>query len=187
MPPSDHGKVQIVRRYLLDERALPADLVQLLFDCGRLYADPRANAVFVLLGSDGAPGAELRGTVATSWRGLATGSRKDLGYFSVPAPDTATVVLCESAIDAISCLALHPGCLCISTSGARPNPAWLPSLIRRDHEIYCGFDRAAAVVQQVLSAMPAGGRSSFPLPFEDMTLAHHVLLTRPSLPIKPSA
>jgi len=141
LPMSDPAKVEIVRRYLLEERALPADLVQLLFDCGRLYADYRANAVFVLLGSDHTPvGAELRGTAGTSWRGLAAGSRKDLGYFSVPAPDANTVVLCESAIDAVSCLALHPGCLCLSTSGARPDPAWLSSLIRPGYQIYCGFD-----------------------------------------------
>ncbi|MFB3905791.1 MAG: DUF3991 domain-containing protein [Acidobacteriota bacterium] len=141
LPPSDPAKVEMVRRYLLGERALPADLLQLLFDCARLYADHRANAVFVLLGSDHTPvGAELRGTAGTSWRGLAPGSRKDLGYFSIPVPETTTVVLCESAIDAVSCLALHPGCLCLSASGASPNPAWLPSLIRPGYEIYCGFD-----------------------------------------------
>ena len=141
LPPPDAGKAQIVRRYLVRDRALPAGLVQLLFDCGRLYADQCANAVFVLLGRENRPvGAELRAATGTSWRGLARGSRTDLGYFSVPAPDAATIVLCESAIDAISCLALHPGCLCISTSGARPNPVWLSSLIRPGYDIDCGFD-----------------------------------------------
>lgn len=61
----------------------------------RHYADHRASAVFVLLGSDQTPvGAELRGTAATSWRGLAAGSRKDLGYFSIPVPETTTIGLC---------------------------------------------------------------------------------------------
>ncbi|HIG28565.1 MAG TPA: hypothetical protein EYQ50_12520, partial [Verrucomicrobiales bacterium] len=47
---------------------------------------------------------------------------------------------CESAIDAISCFALHPDHRCISTSGARPNPSWLPDLIIQGFPIYCGFD-----------------------------------------------
>src|SRR5204862_226466 len=38
------------------------------------------------------------------------------------------------AIDAISCFALHPGRFCISAPGARPNPRWLPLLIRRGCE-----------------------------------------------------
>ena len=50
------------------------------------------------------------------------------------------MVLCESAIDDLSCHALHPDYRCLSTSGARPHPAWLPALIARDLPIYCGFD-----------------------------------------------
>ena len=49
-------------------------------------------------------------------------------------------MLCESAIDAISYIALHPHCLAISTSGANPNPVWLKSLINKGFEVYCGFD-----------------------------------------------
>jgi hypothetical protein len=125
----------------MQERAIPAPLIQLLIDSGRLYADHRSNAVFLLLGKENHPvGAELRGTTAARWRGMAPASRKDLGYFSVPAPQATAVVLCESAIDAISCFALYPGRLCVSTSGARPNPSWLPELIRKGYDIYCGFD-----------------------------------------------
>ena len=51
-----------------------------------------------------------------------------------------TVILCECAIDAISCLELYPSCLCVSTSGARASPSWLCSLICERREIYCGFD-----------------------------------------------
>jgi hypothetical protein len=50
------------------------------------------------------------------------------------------IVLCESAIDAISCHALHPDYRCLSTSGARPDPAWLGALLAQGHPIYCGFD-----------------------------------------------
>jgi hypothetical protein len=71
---------------------------------------------------------------------MAPGSQKDLGYFSVPAAGATTAILCESAIDAISCRMLHPGSFCISTSGARPNPPWLPLLLGDGYEVYCGFD-----------------------------------------------
>jgi len=141
LPPQDPGKLPAVQRYLTDERALVPFLIQRLIESGRLYADTRGNAVFVLLGKEDTPvGAELRGTTTARWRGMAPGSRKDGGYFSIPAPGAKTAVLCESAIDAISCLELHPFCLCISTSGTRSNPRWLPWLIHQGFEIYCGFD-----------------------------------------------
>jgi len=155
LPPQDRNRLPAVSRHLIQERAIPAALIQILIDSGRLYADHRSNAVFLLLGKENNPvGAELRGITAARWRGMAPGSRKDLGYFSVPAPRTAAVVLCESAIDAISCVALHPGCLCVSTSGARPNPSWLPEFIGQGYEIYCGFD-ADATGNQMAEALIA--------------------------------
>ncbi len=130
-----------VQRYLVQERKLPARLLEPLLRSGTLYADARANAVFLLLDTVANPvGAELRGTMTLNWRGMAPGSRKDRGFFSVSAPASHAIVLCESAIDALSCHALHPGYRCLSTSGARPNPAWLPALIAQGLPIYCGFD-----------------------------------------------
>lgn len=130
-----------VERYLTYERKLPAALLQPLVQSGALYADARANAVFVLLDRDVTPvGAELRGATALPWRGMAPGSRKDRGFFFVPVTTSHAIVLCESAIDALSCHALHPNYRCLSTSGARPDPAWLPALISQGLPIYCGFD-----------------------------------------------
>jgi hypothetical protein len=144
LPPQDPGKLPAVKRYLTAERTIASSRIQHLIESGRLHADSRGNAVFLLLGKENKPvGAELRGTTTARWRGMAPGSQRDLGYFSVPAPGATTVILCESAIDAISCLELHPFCLCVSTSGARPNPRWLPWLIRQGFEIYCGFDSDA--------------------------------------------
>jgi hypothetical protein len=141
LPPQDPGKLPTVKRYLTEERGIDLLLIQRLIDSGRLFADSRANAVFLLLGKGNKPvGAELRGTTMARWRGMAPGSKKDSGYFSVSAPCAKTAILCESAIDAISCLELHPSCLCVSTSGARPNPRWLPRLINEGFKIYCGFD-----------------------------------------------
>ena len=141
LPPQEPRCLPGIIRYLVQERSLDAALIQSLLESSRLYADPRGNAVFLLLDKENRPvGAELRGTTPARWRGMAPGSRKDLGYFSVPAPAATTIILCESAIDAISCCLLLPGCLCISTSGARPNPSWLPFLLQQGLAIYCGFD-----------------------------------------------
>jgi len=141
LPPPDLAQLDRVRHYLLHQRRLPALLVDPLIQAGTLYADHRANAVFLLRADNHIPvGAELRGTTPRSWRGVAPGSKKDLGFFSIPATFVPTVILCESAIDAISCLALHPQHRCLSTAGVRPNPRWLGPLLAQGCQVYCGFD-----------------------------------------------
>lgn len=143
-PPADPQQLWRVQGYLRHQRGLAAAWLDPLIQSGTLYADARANAVFLLLGKDNTPvGAELRGTIGQRWRGMAPGSQKDLGFFSIPvagAPSAQPLILCESAIDAISCWALHPGQRCLSTAGARPNPQWLAALVAQGLEIYCGFD-----------------------------------------------
>lgn len=141
LPPPDAGELSRVKRYLTGERGITPALVEILIESGRLYADNRANAVFLLLGKNNTPvGAELRGTTPRSWRGMAPGSRKDLGFFAIHAANPEGIILCESAIDAISCFMLHPRHRCISTAGARPDPHWLAPLIRQGCQVYCGFD-----------------------------------------------
>ncbi|MEK7360535.1 MAG: DUF3991 and TOPRIM domain-containing protein [Pseudomonadota bacterium] len=141
LPSPDAAQLWRVKRYLVRDRGLSPVLIERLIQSGRLCADNRANAVFLLLGMGNTPvGAELRGTGPRSWRGLAPGSRKDLGYFSVHADHGEGIILCESAIDAISCFMIHPRHRCISTAGARPNPLWLAPLIRQGSQVHCGFD-----------------------------------------------
>ena len=148
LPPHDTSKLQRVTDYLVRQRAIAPELLEPLIQTGTLYADARANAVFLLLGKENLPvGAELRGTTARPWRGLARGSKKDLGCFALPVEPlwpssngSRPIILCESAIDAISCFALHPQCRCLSTAGARPNPLWLKPLLDQATPIYCGFD-----------------------------------------------
>jgi hypothetical protein len=144
LPPPDRSQLSAVKHYLVHDRAITPSLTDSLIASGKLYADRRGNAVFLLLGKQNTPvGAELRGTGPQRWRGMAPGSQKDLGYFSVQAPDATMAILCESAIDAISCFLLHPASLCLSTSGARPNPRWLPALLSQRLAVYCGFDADA--------------------------------------------
>ena len=121
-----------VCRYLIQQRGLSATILASLIDEGKLYADARGNAVFVMVaGKPNRPiGAELRGTGQRVWRGLAPGTSKNAGFFWIGDPDSQHIVLCESAIDAISCNQLHARrqdaplrspCLCISTAGVRPD------------------------------------------------------------------
>jgi hypothetical protein len=141
LPVPDLQQFWRVQAYLASQRCLPSTLTDPLMASGLIYADARANAVFLLLGQQGQPvGAELRGTSGPVWRGMAPGSQKDLGYFSIGLADSAAVILCESAIDAISCFALHPHSRCLSTAGARPQVPWLTALIAQGLEIYCGYD-----------------------------------------------
>ena len=162
LPPPDAAQLWRVKRYLVRDRGLSPALIERLIQSGRLYADNRANAVFLLLGERHAPvGAELRGTGPRSWRGLAPGSRKDLGYFSVHADHDEGIILCESAIDAISCFMIHPRHRCISTAGARPNPCWLAPLLRQGCPVYCGFDADPAgerMARAMIVLYPTVGR-----------------------------
>lgn len=141
LPPPDPNQLGRATAYLVLQRAIPANIVDRLVHSGALFADARANAVFLLLGRNNAPvGAELRGTTGGTWRGMAPGSRKDLGFFAIGPDPACAIVLCESAIDAISCFTLHSEYRCVSTAGARANPAWLAPLFIDQSEIYCGFD-----------------------------------------------
>jgi len=142
LPARDASKLRRVQNYLTQHRNLSSLVLDSLIEAGKLYADNRGNAVFLMVaGKANHPvGAELRGTGTRVWRGMAPGTRKDSGYFWVGAKEPKRVVLCESAIDAISCYMLYPDRVCISTSGARPNPSWLRVIRDRGYEIGCGFD-----------------------------------------------
>lgn len=159
LPSPDRSRLSVVKHYLVHERAITPAMTDSLIDSGKLYADRRGNAVFLLLGKQNTPvGAELRGTGPQRWRGMAPGSQKDLGYFSVQASEATRVILCESAIDAISCWLLHPSSLCLSTSGARPNPRWFPALLSQGLAVYCGFDSDAtgdAMAEQMTALHPS--------------------------------
>ena len=147
LPLRDDRLLGRVRRYLTERRHLAASILEPLIESGKLYADDRGNAVFVLLAGKRIPacgwrpvGAELRGTGPQVWRGMAPGTRKDQGYFWVGVAGPRQIILCESAIDALSCFQIDPQRICISTSGVRADPPWLRALLAHDYELYCGFD-----------------------------------------------
>lgn len=142
LPDAKSDKLEQVRRYLIQQRCLAAKLVERVIEAGKLYADRRANAVFLMVaGKANRPvGAELRGTGRRVWRGLAPGSRRDHGYFWIGQQGSSKIVLCEAAIDAISCFQLLGDCICVSTAGVRAHPPWLPHLLARGYAVHCGFD-----------------------------------------------
>ncbi len=142
LPAPDERMLGRVRQYLTGRRGLAASLIEPLVRSGKLYADRRGNAVFLMVaGRAQRPvGAELRGTGPRVWRGMAPGTCKDLGYFWIGEPGAREIVLCESAIDAISCCQMHSHRIGISTSGVRADPPWLPALLARHYQLYCGFD-----------------------------------------------
>jgi hypothetical protein len=147
LPVANLGNLQRVRHYLTQQRCLAANILEPLIGAGKVYADQRGNAVFLMVArkANHPIGAELRGTGQRTWRGLAPGTCKDAGYFWIGVAGSDKIVLCESAIDAISCFQLHSTtlrteCICISTAGVRPNPPWLHPLMARGYGIYCGFD-----------------------------------------------
>ncbi len=72
-----------VLRYLTWQRHLPLSLLEPLLENGKLSADQRGNAVFLMVaGKAQRPvGAELHGTGSRIWRGMAPGSSKNGGYF----------------------------------------------------------------------------------------------------------
>jgi hypothetical protein len=146
LPEASLANLPRVQRYLTRDRSLEATILQPLIDAGKLYADRRGNAVFLMVaGKANRPiGAELRGTGMRIWRGLAPGTRKDDGYFWIGAVGSRRIVLCESAIDAISCFQLNSTtgspCICISTAGVRSDAPWLDPLLDRGYQIHCGFD-----------------------------------------------
>lgn len=141
LPKKDDSKLPEVIRYLLWNRSIPHYIIDYLIYSGQVYADCKCNAVFLLLGKEkNIVGAEIRGTTKRQWRGMAKGSKKNLGCFYVKLANSKKIVLCESAIDAISYYALYQDAITVSTSGATSKPAWLAAFINKRYNIFCGFD-----------------------------------------------
>jgi hypothetical protein len=90
--------------YLEKERGIPADLLELPRFAGRIRVDARNNAVFPHFDAEGLCGYEIKNRKFT---GFAAGGSKGL-WSSHGEPDDRRLVICESAIDALSYAALNP-------------------------------------------------------------------------------
>jgi hypothetical protein len=107
LPVEDKANWSGVEHYLTQKRGIPSDCVQMLHNQGLVYADSKANVVFVMRDLNGkTKGAFLEGTANTfSGYELGTVRRDSWFYFTLgkkPSEQTSTVVLSDSPIDAIS-------------------------------------------------------------------------------------
>ncbi len=161
LPPKEQRRLPQVIQYLTLQRCLPQTVVQHLVRHGVLYADDKSNAVFLMLGKKRrVVGAEIRGTNdrRRKWRAMAVGSKKHLGCFYIRAREAKVVVLCESAIDAISYFVLHSHCIAISTAGVTTTLPWLNNWSRKGYEIFCAYDADAtgeSMANRMIEAFPA--------------------------------
>ena len=178
-----------VREYLTHIRKLPARVVDFVANRGILYADERANAVFLAKNSAGEPFlAEKRGTNPEKrFVGLEKGSDRNVGGFSVfkksfEAPSTspaAAVFVAESAIDALSAsqlVSVTPGerWIFASTAGARADAPWLRRLIDTRKRLIIGFDSDQAgevAAAEMLRNYPGAERMRPPPGFKDWNAA----------------
>jgi hypothetical protein len=106
-PIEDKKQWQQVEHYLTQKRGIPSDCVQMLHNQGLVYADSKANVVFVMRDLEGnTKGAFLEGTTNKfSGYELGTVRRDSWFYFTLgkkPSDKASTVVLSDSPIDAIS-------------------------------------------------------------------------------------
>lgn len=114
-PPAFSTHLKAVENYLINDRKLPADLILELTKTGRIYADEKANCIFL---SD--MSAEVRSTIG-KFNGSVDGADKKHSGFTIPADpekNRKVIAICEAAIDAISYRAMYPGASVISSNGA---------------------------------------------------------------------
>ena len=150
--------------YLEKERALPGALLALDRFAGRVRVDERGNAVFPHLDAQGLSGYELKNDGFT---GFSSGGSKGL-WLSHELPGDNRLVVCESAIDALSYAVLFPDNYARYASiGGKPN-AQQPELIRAavarmpvDSEIVSAMDADAGgrdLAEIVKRAVELSGR-----------------------------
>ncbi len=122
--------------YLEQERALPSPLLAHKRFVGRIRIDARLNAVFPHFDTEGVCGYEIKNAGFT---GFATGGTKGL-WLSHEFSDDRRLVICESAIDALSHAALFGEALTrFASISGKLNP------------------RQPALIQAAIERLPLGG------------------------------
>lgn len=123
--------------YLERSRGLPASVLSSPLFEGRIFIDSRGNAIFPHYGREGITGFEIKNKDFT---GFSPGGEKGLWCSRAREGDTA-LVIAETAIDALSYAALHPGeGIRYVSTGGELNPVQ-PGLL-----------------QSAFSKLPSGGR-----------------------------
>lgn len=186
LPEPDPDAWSRVRQHLIEDRALPADLIDAAHEAGDVYAVSRKlrgtltlrNAVFVQRDADGTPtGAELKGIVrgvnGAHWSGLAPGSSKARGVFRVGAglAQAARVFVVESAIDAMSLAARVrnrvKSFVILSTAGDNTMPEPILAGLHPEAKRFAAQDRNLAGDRQAERLGDGWTRTRPAEPFED--------------------
>lgn len=135
-----------VRHYLTEVRSLAASLVDRLKEQGWIGADFRNNAFFLKVLGNRTTAAELRGTGQSQFKG--SRGRSSEGVFPV-IQGSARLAVCESAIDAISYVQLHPDSSAIAVGGTGKWQAAIPFIEQNGHqyqEVVCASDNGTGGV-----------------------------------------
>lgn len=135
-----------VREYLVKARGLAESLIDRLKAGGWIYSDKRNNAVFVNTNAhtNQICAYELKGTTDTPFK-HAQGDSKH-GIFLIEG-GTDKLAVCESAVDAISYVQLHPGSSAIAVAGTGKYEAAKPFIEKhrqRFGSIVCASDNDPA-------------------------------------------
>ena len=144
-PEPVHRSWERVRDYLTKTRGLAGELIDKLKERGWIYADRRNNAVFVYADAHTKKIAyELKGTTETPFKQAQGESGK--GIFIVGG-GTDKLAVCESAIDAISYVQLHPQCSAIAVAGTGKYEAAKPFIEQHGERfgaVVCASDNDGA-------------------------------------------
>ena len=146
MPVAHNSAWSKVRAYLTVVRGLAETLIDNLKSDGWLYADRRNNVVFVNTNAHTKEvcAYELKGTTSTPFT-QAQGDSKN-GIFIVEG-GKSKLAICESAIDAISYVQLHPHATAVAVAGTAKFEAVLPYIEKYGKNysaIVCASDNDAA-------------------------------------------
>ena len=154
--------------YLLIERLIPASVLADLRFAGRIRIDVRGNAVFPHIDRDGVCGYEIKNR---NFTGFAPGGEKGL-WCSRTEDDDLDIVICETAIDALSHFAIRhpPRTRYISTGGTlnATQPDLILAAIRKmpdegkiinavDNDD--GGDRLTILLNDILARIPGPARA----------------------------
>ena len=115
IPEADPSKLDHVKQYLIEKRAIPREIIEKAIGKGRIWADQYSNAVFSLQDMHGNQiGAELRGTFEKPFYGV----RGEKGVFFTGTNQHKIAVFVESSIEALSYQAMYNDALVIGTVGS---------------------------------------------------------------------
>jgi hypothetical protein len=188
MPEANERRWDAVREYLVENRKLPAVLVDRLHERGLVFADDHQNAVFVRHNLTNntwvrgdVTGASLRGTWGEDnhYHGLAPGSARDQGWFWIGTGNgpVRRVLLTESPIDAMSLALLdkerrvQPGVtIYLSTDGSGGFPVkGLRAILNNGGLVAAAFDadQAGELMAWRLAQQLPGVRRLTPIQSKD--------------------